>query len=271
MDTTTATARRRLEMISGHFPAVADNISATAVATHVFPLNCSGGLSSVNTRRDNSMHFARQDSRSQGFFMRPGSAEKDSIDQSNGSLKSTRSHKQASSELVMPMFSQPASINSNVPKIRNIHYVDDYKLPSLQPPKFSRTATEKVVPMECRPENNKHTTNHIGLEKKRSPRMEFAEFRGKYLLQIELPGISIGDIRVEVDNTTLTVRTTKGRTTAYSLSDRTSSSYYKSDVLEEPFEITWPLPFDVNPDSASAEFLDGLLRITITKLRVPVW
>nr|GEW40090.1 integrase, catalytic region, zinc finger, CCHC-type, peptidase aspartic, catalytic [Tanacetum cinerariifolium] len=100
--------------------------------------------------------------------------------------------------------------------------------------------------------------------------MEVDECRGKYLLQIELPGISISDIRVEVDNTTLTVQTTKGRTTAYSLSDRTSLSYYKRDVLEEPFEITWPLPLDVNPDSVSAEFLDGLLRITITKLRVPV-
>ncbi|GKB75465.1 retrotransposon protein, putative, ty1-copia subclass [Tanacetum coccineum] len=233
--------------------------------------NCSGGLSSINTRRDNSMHFARQDSRSQGFFMRPVSAEKDSIDQSNGSFRSTRSHKQASSELVTPLFSQPASINSNVPKVRNIHYVGDYDLPSLQPPKFSRTTTEKVVPMECRPDNNKHTTKHIGLEKKRSPRIEVAESRGKYLLQIELPGISISDIRVEVHNTTLTVQTTKGRTTAYSLSDHTSSSYYKRDVLEEPFEITWPLPFDVNPDSVSAEFLDGLLCITITKLRVPVW
>lgn len=265
MDTTTATARRRVETISGHFSAVAD----TAVATHVFPLNCSGGLSTINTRRDNSMHFARQDSRSQGPFMRPVSSKKDSIDQTNGSFQSTRSQ-QASSELVTPLFSQPASINSNVPKVRNIHYVGDYELPSLQPPKYSRT-TDKVVPMECRPENNKLTTKHIGLEKKRSPRMEFAEFRGKYLLQIELPGISISDIRVEVDNTTLTVKTTKGRTTAYSLTDRTSSSYNKMDVLEEPFEFTWPLPFDVNPDSVSAEFVDGLLRITITKLRVPVW
>ncbi|GJY27016.1 alpha crystallin/HSP20 domain-containing protein [Tanacetum coccineum] len=265
MDTTTATARRRVEMISGHFSAVADNISATAVATHVFPLNCSGGLSSINTRRDNSMHFARQDSRSQGFFMRPVSAEKDSIDQSNGSFRSTRSHKQASSELVTPLFSQPASINSNVPKVRNIHYVGDYDLPSLQPPKFSRTTTEKVVPMECRPDNNKHTTKHIGLEKKRSPRIEVAESRGKYLLQIELPGISISDIRVEVHNTTLTVQTTKGRTTAYSLSDHTSSSYYKRDVLEEPFEITWPLPFDVNPDSVSAEFLnlDEFIKVKV--------
>ncbi|GJR63604.1 hypothetical protein Tco_1505766 [Tanacetum coccineum] len=53
----------------------------------------------------------------------------------------------------------------------------------------------------------------------------------------------------------LTVQTTKGRNTTYSLSDRTSSSYYKRDVLEEPFEITWPLPFNMNPDSVSAEFL----------------
>ncbi|CAI9278839.1 unnamed protein product [Lactuca saligna] len=248
----TETAIRRVEMITAHFSA-ADNISATGVATHVFPLNCSSGLTSINRRLDNRMNFARQDSRSQANYMRQSSKQ------------------QGSSELVPPMFSQPASINSNVPKVREIQYVDeDYMLPSSQPPKFARTTVESDVPMKLIPYNSTHATKTLGVERKQSPRMDVAESGGRYILVIELPGVSIDDIRVEVNNTTLTVQTTKRKTIACS-SDRKKSAFHKREILEGPFEIMWPLPFDVNPDSVSAEFLNGLLRITIHKLRVPVW
>ncbi|KAF5761924.1 putative alpha crystallin/Hsp20 domain, HSP20-like chaperone [Helianthus annuus] len=258
------TARRRVEMIGAHFSAV-DHISATAVAPHLFPLNCSGGLASIKRRCDNTMHFARQNLKSQGCYMRPASTEQDCVDQSSLTSKSTHSQQDLSSELVTtPMFSQPASINSNPPKVRNIQYaVDDYMSPSLQPPKYSRITD---VPMKFSHKNNTHATKRLGLEKTRSPRMNIAESVGKYILLIELPGISIDDIRVEVDNTTLTVRTTNGKTAACYFNGCTNSSYYKKEILEGPFEIKWPLPCGVNPDSVSAEFLDGLLRITITKL-----
>lgn len=258
-------------MISCHLSsAAADNLSP--LATHIFPLNCSGGgLSSIKKRCDNSMHFARQDSRSQGSFMRQASTQQDS-DQSSVPFKSTGSGKQESPELMTPLFSQPASVNSNFPKVRNIHYaVDECKLPTSLPPKYSRTTLARDAPMKFIPKNNTYATKRRGMEKKVTPRMDVAESGGKYILLIELPGFSINDIRVEVDNTTLTVGTTKGRTTASSLGDQTSSSYYKREIREGPFEISWPLPFNVNPDSVSAEFLDGLLRITINKLRVPAW
>ncbi|KAI3796326.1 hypothetical protein L1987_38994 [Smallanthus sonchifolius] len=265
-DMASETARRRVEMIGAHFSA-ADNISATAVVSRVFPLNCSGGLTSIKRRCDNIMHFARQDSKSQGCFMRPTSTEQDCFDQSSLTLKSTHSQKDLSSELVTtPLFSQPASINSNVPKVRNIQYVEDYALPSLQPPTFSRTTIEREVPMKISNKNNTRATKCLGLEKKRCPRMDISESGGKYVLLIQLPGVSMDEIRVEVDNTNLTVQTTKGKTTACYLSDCANSSYYKKEILEGSFEIKWPLPVGVNPDSVSAEFLDGLLRITVTKL-----
>ncbi|KAI7726578.1 hypothetical protein M8C21_010995 [Ambrosia artemisiifolia] len=258
------TARRRVEMIGAHFFAV-DHIPATA--THLFPLNCSGGLTSIKRRCDNTMHFARQNLKSQGCYMRPATTEQDCIDQSSLTFKSTQSKQDLSSEPVTtPMFSQPASINSIAPKVRNIQYADgDYMLPSLQPPKFSRII-ERDVPMKFSHRNNTRATKRPGLQKKLSPRMDVAESGGKYVLLIELPGISIDDIRVEVHNTTLTVQTINGKTAACYFNGCSNSSYYKKEILEGPFEIKWPLPCGVNPDSVSAEFLDGLLRITITKL-----
>ncbi|XP_076946860.1 uncharacterized protein LOC143618605 [Bidens hawaiensis] len=193
------TARRRVETIGAHFSA-ADNISAT----RLFPLNCSGGLTTIKRRCNNTMHFARQDSKSQGSFMKPTSAQQDSFDQSSLPFKSTLSQQDLSSELVTtPLFSQPASINSNPPKVRNIQYdVGDYVSPSLQPPKFSRTTLERNVPMRLSHNSNTHAAKRLGLEKKLSPRMDVVESGGKYFVLIELPGIRIDDIRVEVDNTT---------------------------------------------------------------------
>ncbi|KAI3737357.1 hypothetical protein L2E82_27356 [Cichorium intybus] len=126
-------------------------------------------------------------------------------------------------------------------------------LPSSQPPKFARTTVETNVPMKFIPYNNTHATKRV--ERKQSPRMDVAESGGKYILLIEFPGVSKDDIRVEVNNTTLTVQTTKGRTVVCSLSDGTRSVYHKREILEGPFEAMWPLPFDVNSDSVSAEFL----------------
>ncbi|KAD4982894.1 hypothetical protein E3N88_19565 [Mikania micrantha] len=185
------TARRRVEMIGAHFSA-ADHVSATAVAGHVFHLNCSSGLNSIKRRCDNAMHFARQDSKSQGCFMRPTSTK-----------QSTHSQKDMSSELAAtPLFSQPASTNLDVPKVRNVQYdVSDYMSPSLQPPAFSRTI-ERDVPLKFSQKNKTHATERLGLEKNLSPRMDIIESGGKYVLLIELPGVSIDEIRVEVDNTT---------------------------------------------------------------------
>ncbi|KAI3710576.1 hypothetical protein L2E82_40360 [Cichorium intybus] len=126
-------------------------------------------------------------------------------------------------------------------------------LPSSQPPKFARTTVETDVPMKFIPYNNTHATKRV--ERKQSPRMDVAESGGKYILLIEFPGVSKDGIRVEVNNTTLTVQTTKGRTVVCSLSDGTRSAYHKREILEGPFEAVWPLPFDVNSDSVSAEFL----------------
>ncbi|KAK1425442.1 hypothetical protein QVD17_20794 [Tagetes erecta] len=256
------TARRRIEMIGAHFSA-ADTISATAVATHIFPLNCSGGLNTIKRRCDNAMHFARQDSKSQGCFMRPTSTKQDCLDQPALTFKSTHSQKDLSSELVTtPMFSQPSSVTSDVPKVRNIQYsASDHLLSSLQPPTFSRTTAKREAPMKFNPKNNTRAIKRPGLAKKLSPRMDIAESGGKYVLMIELPGISIDDIRVEVDDTTLTIQTTRGKATASA-----NSSYYKKEILEGPFDIKWPLPRGANPDSVAAEFLDGLLRIFIGKL-----
>ncbi|KAJ9563609.1 hypothetical protein OSB04_008769 [Centaurea solstitialis] len=289
MEMETETVRRRVEMITAHLSAADSIISATA---GVFPLircpvncwytlsdpcfaeylyvrytlfiwllllpqNCSGGLTSIKTRGDNRMHFARQDSRSQGGFMRQASTEQVFSGQSSLPFMSTRSHKDGPSALVTPLFSQPSSINFDAPKVRNLQYaVDDCMLPLPEPPKFARTTIEKDVPAKFIPKNSTQTTKHLGIKEKPSPRMDVAESGGKYILLIELPGFSKDDIRVEVHNTNLTVQTTKGRTATCSFGDRArSSAYYRREILEGPFEIVWPLPFDVNPDSVSAEFL----------------
>ncbi|XP_048621576.1 17.3 kDa class II heat shock protein-like isoform X4 [Brassica napus] len=101
-----------------------------------------------------------------------------------------------------------------------------------------------------------------------SPRSNVAEYEHNYVMAVELPGGSINDIRVEVDNLNLIVT---GRRTAVcqKVDAGTKGSicgYHKQRILQDPFKVSWPLPINVNKDNVSAEFMDGLLRIVIPML-----
>ncbi|XLS63823.1 hypothetical protein HN51_023797 [Arachis hypogaea] len=85
---------------------------------------------------------------------------------------------------------------------------------------------------------------------------------------VEVPGVRINDIRVEVDDQKLSV---KGRHSTSYLTiagspNASFSSYHKREILYGPCEVVWPLPSGVNKDHISAEFQDGFLQIIIPKI-----
>ncbi|XP_048621573.1 uncharacterized protein LOC125591410 isoform X1 [Brassica napus] len=109
-----------------------------------------------------------------------------------------------------------------------------------------------------------------------SPRSNVAEYEHNYVMAVELPGGSINDIRVEVDNLKYSPcyhcsLIVTGRRTAVcqKVDAGTKGSicgYHKQRILQDPFKVSWPLPINVNKDNVSAEFMDGLLRIVIPML-----
>jgi len=196
------------------------------------------GMNLKNTvvrRGDNRLYFARQASSAQGFFMRQASTNErtiphDAAASTKFSATKTTGFDSSSPAYAAPHFSKPAkediffpSLSPNLQKER----------PKLDLPKLANLGTVW------------------------SPRSNVAESTHSYVVAIELPGASINDIRVEVDNTNLTV--TGRRTSICQKVDAGTKAsilgYHKQEILQGPFKVSWPLPSNVNKDNVSAEFM----------------
>ena len=254
--------KRRIHMIAAHF-APKDDTSAT----HVLPMNCSGSLNSVLRRCDNKVYFARQASSSLGYFMRQTSIEE------GGSTFAPKTHHGAgaasefASNARAPCFARPAmaeSLSKN-PLVQSL--TPEQGFDTLEPPTFSRP-NRQIRGDQLHSEKKTSYSEIGGIEW--SPRMDVAESESKYVITVEVPGVSISDIRVEVDDLKLCV---KGRrsTSSWTIAGcpkASFSSYHRREILYGPYEVVWQLPSGVNKDRISAEFLDGLLQIIVPKILV---
>ncbi|KAG7645314.1 putative alpha crystallin/Hsp20 domain, HSP20-like chaperone [Arabidopsis thaliana] len=285
MEHESITARRRLAAFAAHFPATSYDSASTA---SLVPLNCSSNLNTVIQRCDNKISFARQASSEQGFFMRPASPD-DVLENLGMNLKNTVVRRgdnrlyfarQASSaqgffmrqastnERTIP---QDAAASTKFSATKTTGF--DSSSPAYAAPHFSKPAKEDIFFPSLSPNLQKERPK-LDLPKLAnlgtvwSPRSNVAESTHSYVVAIELPGASINDIRVEVDNTNLTV--TGRRTSICQKVDAGTKAsilgYHKQEILQGPFKVSWPLPSNVNKDNVSAEFMDGILRIVIPKL-----
>ncbi|KAL5570874.1 hypothetical protein UlMin_020471 [Ulmus minor] len=279
--------RRRINMLAAHFVPT-DEISAT----NLLPMNCSSTLNSLIRRCDNKVYFARQGSASQAGFMRQASNEdvQETGDQSPSTILNSMIRRcdnkmffarqgsayqgcfmrQSSNEEAS--FAQP-DVSPKYSGSEN----EGLSNASQEGPLFARSSTTKpsfqtkgAMQPACQscelsaPEPAKFSRPVIEW----SPRMDVAESGRHYVMTVEIPGVSINDIKVEVDNQKLTVmgrRSIKYWKVADTSSNDSISAYHRREILQGPYEVVWPLPANVNKDSVSAEFLDGLLRITIPK------
>ncbi|CAJ1971368.1 unnamed protein product [Sphenostylis stenocarpa] len=260
--------KRRIHMIAAHF-APKDDISTT----NVLPMNCSGSLNSVLRRCDNKVYFARQASSSLGYFMR-----QTSIDEGGStSFIAPKTHhggaaapaSECPSNARVPCFARPAMAESVFQNsvVQPMTQEQICTFSTLEPPSFARPIRQ--IRGDQLHSKKKTCYSEIGgIEW--SPRMDVAESEGKYVITVEVPGVSIGDIRVEVDDLKLCV---KGRrsTSSWTITgcpNASFSSYHRREILYGPYEVVWQLPSGVNKDRISAEFLDGLLQIIVPKIRV---
>jgi HSP20 family protein len=105
-------------------------------------------------------------------------------------------------------------------------------------------------------------TNFLDLsEQKRSPSMDVADLGDKYQLTVELPGISKGDISIEVTSHDIEISAEKKtveeeKKKNWLRRERSSSSFYR--YLE--------LPEELKTNDVDAEFKDGVLKLTLPKV-----
>ncbi|GMG98492.1 hypothetical protein Nepgr_000332 [Nepenthes gracilis] len=254
--------RRRINTLAAHFARCDD---FPAGATRLFTLNCSSGLSTPMRRFDNRTYFAQQGSTSQGCFMRQASVEESKSAQP-GSTCFSYFNEDVPNAPEAPMFARPATLEYNLPHLNvGEHAGQNYVLSLPEPPKFAQP--EKLTSGEEQIRSSVKMLASQTHGTKWSPSMNVAESGNSYILTVELPGVNISNISVEINDRSLTV---KGKRSMKwwkvgSFSNDLLVTYHRREIFQGPYQVVWPLPANANKEGVSAEFVEGILQINIPK------
>jgi HSP20 family protein len=93
------------------------------------------------------------------------------------------------------------------------------------------------------------------------PAVDVRETEAEYLMEVELPGLTEKDVEVKLENTLLTISSTKDekkeeKKNGYVLRERRSAHFSRSFVLPE----------GVDSEKIAAEFKNGILKLSFPKV-----
>ena len=94
----------------------------------------------------------------------------------------------------------------------------------------------------------------------RTPVTDLRETESAFIAAIELPGVSKGDISLNVTDKTIEVRVDRKQESKVEEKGVTRYS-----AVSRQFYRNFPLPKPVTPKNAEAELRDGILRVTVPK------
>ena len=92
------------------------------------------------------------------------------------------------------------------------------------------------------------------------PAVDIVELNDRYEIVSELPGLKKEDLKIGVDNGTLTI---SGERKHYGFPEGTT--VLRHETTTQPFSRSFGIPEEVNTNAISAELKDGLLRIQMPK------
>lgn len=96
------------------------------------------------------------------------------------------------------------------------------------------------------------------------PSVEIAATDTEYTVNVELPGVNEKDISVELSGDTLRISGEKKQE-----KEEKTKNYYRSERAYGSFERLLTLPEDADPQGISAQFKNGVLRVTIPRKSQP--
>jgi HSP20 family protein len=91
-----------------------------------------------------------------------------------------------------------------------------------------------------------------------SPNIEVVDNDGKMTVRADLPGLAKDEIKVELTDTALTIEGERKHT-----EEKKEDGYYRSECSYGHFYRSIPLPEGAKAESAKANFVNGVLQITV--------
>jgi HSP20 family protein len=92
------------------------------------------------------------------------------------------------------------------------------------------------------------------------PPMDLIESEGEFVLRADLPGLSEADVKIELEDSTLTIA---GERKSESETER--DGYLRVERATGTFQRSLTLPKGVDPEAVSASFDRGVLEVRIPK------
>ena len=93
-----------------------------------------------------------------------------------------------------------------------------------------------------------------------APLVDIMEDDGEYLIKMELPEVQKKDVKVTVENGTLTISGERKAET-----EEKSRRFHRVERFYGRFERNFSLPDDAESKDVKAEFKDGMLRVHLAK------
>ena len=94
-----------------------------------------------------------------------------------------------------------------------------------------------------------------------SPRVDVYQKKENVIIKAEIPGVSKDDLNLFIDESTIRLDGQFKRE-----NELKDENVYRTERYYGSFSRTIPLPAEVKPEQAKAEYKDGILSITVPKL-----
>jgi HSP20 family protein len=96
-----------------------------------------------------------------------------------------------------------------------------------------------------------------------TPAVDLYETADRFVLCIELPGLTRDQIKIDIQHETLTVRGER------SVRHEDGVHFHRIERGHGPFSRSFPLPQPVRDGEIQAEFRDGVLTVVVPKTKPP--
>ena len=92
------------------------------------------------------------------------------------------------------------------------------------------------------------------------PSVDIAEDKDRFVLTAELPGVSKDDIKINLNNNTLTIEGEKK-----SKAEQKDDEYYRSERYYGKFSRSFTLNSEIDSEKIKADFKDDVLSVSLPK------
>lgn len=96
----------------------------------------------------------------------------------------------------------------------------------------------------------------------KTPSVDVIEKDDEIIVKAELPGVDKKDLDISVTNNTVTI---KGTTSHEEKEEK--GDYYRCEISRGSYSRTLSLPAEVDEDKTKAKFKNGILNLTLSKLK----